>query len=190
MENKSPFVVLGRLVKPHGVKGDIRVDYYAESPELLKKPLMLRAGRLTPRPVCVQAWKLWRDQLILKIEGCDDRSRAEELRGQELLIDASFLPETEEDEPYLRDLTGLSVQLEDGSALGRLENISFPAGQEIWHIRTPDGKHEILFPAVPDFVRAINLSFGIAIIAPPAGLVELYCGDAEEKFSDNGEDRF
>ena len=125
----SSLVVLGRLARPHGVKGDIRVDYYADSAELLDKPLMLRAGRFAPRPIRVRDWHLWKDQLILGIEGCNDRSAAEQLRGQELLIDASLLPEAEEDEPYLRDLIGLSVRLEYGTLVGRLEDVVFSAGQ-------------------------------------------------------------
>ena len=183
-------VVLGRLMKPHGVKGEIRVEYYAESPELLEKPLMLRAGHFAPRPVRVVEWNLWKNQLILRLEGCDDRSQAECLRGQELLIDASFLPESEDDAPYLRDLAGLSVRLENGTELGKLEDVSFPSSQELWHIRTPkaEGGHEILFPAVPDFVRNIDLSAGIVTIAPPAGLVELYCGGAASNRPDDGQD--
>ena len=190
MAGANSFVILGRLMKPHGVKGDIRVEYYAESPELLEKPLMLRAGRFAPRPVRVREWHLWKDQLILSIEGCNDRSQAEQLRGQELLIDAAFLPETEDDEPYLRDLIGLAVHLEDGTSVGVLEDVSFPASQEIWHIHTsePGGGHEILFPAVPEFVSDIDLSAGIVTIAPPAGLLELYCGDAASDVPDDGQD--
>ena len=172
----SSLVVLGRLARPHGVKGDIRVDYYADSAELLDKPLMLRAGRFAPRPIRVRDWHLWKDQLILGIEGCNDRSAAEQLRGQELLIDASFLPEAEEDEPYLRDLIGLSVRLEDGTLVGRLEDVDFPAGQEMWSIRAPEdqGGYEILFPAVPEFVLDIDLSAETVTIAPPEGLLDLY----------------
>lgn len=172
----SSLVVLGRLARPHGVKGDIRVDYYADSAELLDKPLMLRAGRFAPRPIRVRDWHLWKDQLILSIEGCHDRSAAEQLRGQELLIDASFLPEAEEDEPYLRDLIGLSVRLEDGTLVGELESVDFPAGQEMWSIRAPEneGGYEILFPAVPEFVLDIDLSAETVTIAPPEGLLDLY----------------
>lgn len=172
----SSLVVLGRLARPHGVKGDIRVDYYADSAELLDKPLMLRAGRFAPRPIRVRDWHLWKDQLILSIEGCNDRSAAEQLRGQELLIDASFLPEAEEDEPYLRDLIGLSVRLEDGTLVGELESVDFPAGQEMWSIRAPEneGGYEILFPAVPEFVLDIDLSAETVTIAPPEGLLDLY----------------
>lgn len=185
----SSLVVLGRLTKPHGVKGDIRVDYYADSAELLEKPLMLRAGRFAPRPVRIRDWHLWKDQLILSIEGCNDRSAAEQLRGQELLIDASFLPQAEEDEPYLRDLIGLSVRLEDGTLVGTLEDVDFPAGQEVWSIRAPEseGGHEILFPAVPEFVLDIDLSAETATIAPPEGLLDLY-RDGSVSVPDDGQD--
>ena len=186
----SSLVVLGRLAKPHGVKGDIRVDYYADSADLLDKPLMLRAGRFAPRPIRVRDWHLWKDQLILGIEGCNDRSASEQLRGQELLIDASFLPEPEEDEPYLRDLIGLSVRLEDGTTVGELEDVDFPAGQEMWVIRAPEesGGYEILFPAVPEFVRDIDLSAGTATIAPPEGLLDLYREGAASLAPDDGQD--
>lgn len=186
----SSLVVLGRLTKPHGVKGDIRVDYYADSAELLDKPLMLRAGRFAPRPIRVRDWHLWKDQLILGIEGCNDRSAAEQLRGQELLIDASFLPAPEEDEPYLRDLIGLSVRLKDGTLVGELEDVDFPAGQEMWSIRAPkeDGGHEILFPAVPEFVLDIDLSAQTATIAPPEGLLDLYREGAASAAPDDGQD--
>ena len=186
----SSLVVLGRLTKPHGVKGEIRVDYYADSADLLEKPLMLRAGRFAPRPVRIREWHLWKDQLILSIEGCNDRSKAEQLRGQELLIDASFLPEAEEDEPYLRDLIGLSVRLEDGTVVGELENVDFPAGQEMRVIRAPEkeGGYEILFPAVPEFVRDIDLTAETATIAPPEGLLDLYREGAAADLPDDGQD--
>ena len=186
----SSLVVLGRLMKPHGIKGAIRVEYYAESPELLEKPLMLRAGRFAPRPVRIREWSLWKDQLILTIEGVNDRTQAEQLRGQELLIDASHLPEAEDDEPYLRDLLGLTVKLENGEVVGELEDIDFPAGQEMWVIRAPEseGGYEILLPAVPEFVLDIDLDAEVVTIAPPEGLLELYRGDTGDTPDDGADD--
>lgn len=186
----SSLVVLGKLMKPHGIKGAIRVEYYAESPELLEKPLMLRAGRFAPRPVRIREWSLWKDQLILTIEGVNDRTQAEQMRGQELLIDASHLPEAEDDEPYLRDLLGLTVKLENGEVVGELEDIDFPAGQEMWVIRAPEseGGYEILLPAVPEFVLDIDLDAEVVTIAPPEGLLELYRGDAGDTPDDGADD--
>lgn len=186
----SSLVVLGKLMKPHGIKGAIRVEYYAESPELLEKPLMLRAGRFAPRPVRIREWSLWKDQLILTIEGVNDRTQAEQMRGQELLIDASHLPEAEDDEPYLRDLLGLTVKLENGEVVGELEDIDFPAGQEMWVIRAPEseGGYEVLLPAVPEFVLDIDLDAEVVTIAPPEGLLELYRGDTGDTPDDGADD--
>lgn len=167
-------VVLGRLTRPHSIRGEIRVDYYADSPLLLDKPLLLRAGEGSARPVTVASWRTWRDQLIIRLEGVCDRSAAEMLRGQELLIDAVHLPETDPDEPYLHDILGLPVLLTaTGESVGVLDDVLFPAGQEVWSIRSAGG-HEILFPAVPEFVDKIDIQAGRILITPPEGLFDLY----------------
>lgn len=167
-------VILGRLTRPHSIRGEIRVDYYADSPLLLEKPLFLRAGEGAVRPVTVASWRTWRDQIIIRLEGVADRSAAEMLRGQELLIDAAHLPEADPDEPYLHELFGLSVVLTaTGESVGVLEDVLFPAGQELWSIKSAGG-HEILFPAVPEFVDRIDIEAGRILITPPQGLFDLY----------------
>ena len=169
-------VVLGRLARPHSIRGEIRVDYFAESPLLLDKPLLLKAGRQAPRPVTVASWRLWKDQPVIRLQGVDDRNAAEALRGQELLIDAALLPEADPDEPYIRDILDLPVLLSAGrERLGTLEDVLFPgpAGQEIWSIRGEDGR-EILLPAVPEYVDDIDLEAGHIIITPPPGLLDIY----------------
>lgn len=186
----SQLVVLGRLGRPHGIRGEIRAEYYAESPLLLEKPLFIQAGRALPRPVKVVSWRYWQERLILKLEGVDNRSAAELLRGQELLMEGELLPEIDDDEAYLYDMLGLPVFARDGEdsarPIGVLENVLFPAGQEIWSIRAyKDGEyslkspqrasgHEILFPAVPEFVEDIDLAAERILITPPSGLLELY----------------
>ena len=176
----SDLVTIGRVVKPHGTGGELLVEYYAESPELLDKPLLMRAGRFAPRPVRLREWHLWRGQLIISLEGCAGRSEAEGLRGQELLIESSWLPPSEDDAPYLRDLVGLEVRLPSGEAAGELEDILDLSGQEVWSIRAPaeQGGYEILFPAMPRFVRGIHVAEGFVTIDPPEGLLELYREEA------------
>ena len=172
----SSFVTLGMVVRPHGVDGRLLVEYYAESPELLEKPLMLRAANMAPRPVRLKEWQLWRDQLIIRIEGCEDRSAAEKLRRHELLIDSAFLPESEDGSPYICELIGLEARLPSGEAVGVIEDVFSPSEQEIWSIRAPQerGGAEILFPAVPEFVRSMDPDSGVVVIDPPEGLIELY----------------
>ena len=176
----SDLVTIGRVLKPHGIGGDLLVEYYAESPALLEKPLLMRAGRFAPRPVRLREWHLWRDQLIISLEGCSGRSQAEHLRGQEILIEAAWLPPSEDDAPYLRDLVGLEVRLPSGEAAGVLEDVLELSGQEVWSIRAPaeQGGYEILFPAMPQFVKGIHMSAGFVTIDPPEGLLELYREEA------------
>ncbi len=172
----SDLVIIGRVLKPHGIGGELLVEYYAETPGLLDKPLLMRAGRFAPRPVRLKEWHLWRDQLIISLEGCTGRSEAEHLRGQELLIESAWLPPADESAPYLRDLVGLEVRLPSGEVAGVLEDILDLSGQEVWSIRAPAGQggYEILFPAMPHFVKDIQVSKGFVTIDPPEGLLELY----------------
>lgn len=183
--SRQNVVVLGRLTRPHSIRGEIRVDYYADSPQLLDNPLLLRAGDRPARPVKVVSWRTWRDQLIIRLEGVADRTAAEMLRGQELLIQASLLPGADPDQPYLRDILGLPVLLAaTGEPVGVLEDVLFPAGQEVWSIRAADG-HEILFPAVPEFVDSIDADEGQILITPPEGLLDVYAsGDKAESGPD------
>lgn len=171
---QQDYLMLGRLARPHAIQGEIRVNWFAESPLLLDLPLWLRAGKESPRPARILSWRLWRDQPVIRLEGISDRTRAEELRGQELLIAAKDLPPSEKDEPYILDLLDLPVRLSaNGELIGHLAEVLFPADQELWSILSPEGQ-EILFPAVPEYVDDIDLDKGQIFISPPPGLLEIY----------------
>lgn len=165
------YVLLGKFTRPHSIKGEIRLDYYADSPKLLDQALFLKSGSAPLRPIRLESWRIWNGQPIVRLPGVADRNAAELLRGQELYLARADLPRLTEDEAYISDLIGLPVFAENRQ-LGNLEQVSFPGGQELWHIYTPQGD-EILVPAVPGFVQSIDLDRGITI-SPPPGLLELY----------------
>lgn len=173
----TAFIHMGTLARPHGIKGEIRVDWYADSPELLKKPFFLQAGGGPPRPASCAAVRFHKGRPLVLLEGVRDRTAAEGLRGVRILVRRADLPDLDEDEVYLHDILGLDV-LEDatGRRLGVLEHVEFPNGQEVWSIRTDDDR-EILFPAVEEFIADFDLEAGFVRIAPPPGLLELYLGE-------------
>lgn len=182
---RRELIELGRLGRPHGIRGEIRVDYYADSLLLLEKPLWLRAGGRPPRPAKVVVIRQWKGQPVIRLEGVDDRSAAETLRGCELLIRESDLPETDPDEPYIEDILGLPVALTDtGEIIGVLADVACPSGQEIWTIHAPgsaggeDEGYDILFPAAPELVDDIDPAAGLIRISPPPGLLDLYRPEA------------
>ena len=184
----ADLVEIGMLARPHGIRGEIRVNYYADSLELLRGDVVyLQAGNKPPRKMEIDTVRMHQGTPLIRFVEAPDRTAAEFLRGQTLLIPESALPELDEDEVYLHDMLGLSVVLDaTGQKLGVLDHVLFPAGQEIWSIRAyREGEyapgdpgrasgHEILFPAVPEFVADIDLDTEIIRITPPEGLLELY----------------
>ncbi|AAS95317.1 ribosome maturation factor RimM [Nitratidesulfovibrio vulgaris] len=173
----SRFIEIGLLTRPHGLKGEVCVDYYADSPFLLEGTVYLKAGRAAPRPVKVQSMRMHKGRPLVIFEGVNDRTAAELLRGHVMLVPEDTLPELDEDEVYLFELEGISVVIdESGEHLGVIERIDTDAYQEIWVIRTPQGK-EVLFPAAAPFVLDIDLDSRTARIAPPPGLLDIYLSD-------------
>lgn len=199
------FIVVGEVLKPHGVKGELRVASYADSPFLFDEVprVYLRPGPRTPvpeperpaprrgrgrprgrapRPAAVHpremkvvSWREHKGAVLMVLDGVPDRNAAEAVRGCEVLVRREDLPEPEEGELFLDELTGLSILLEDGTALGEVVDVMLPGGQEVWTIRTADGR-EVLFPVAEEFLLHVAPENGVVTIAPPPGLLELYLG--------------
>lgn len=172
------FIEVGCITKAHGIRGEVCIDYNADSPDLLHDAVYLApAAQSPPKAYKLLKMRLHHGRPLLSLEGVADRNAAELLRGQRVFIPASRLPELADDEVYLRDLPGLTVFTRaaggDAVPLGSISRVDVQAGQELWTITTPDGQ-EVLFPATEDFVEAINLEEGSVIIAPPPGLLEVY----------------
>ncbi len=171
----SRLIQIGLIVKPHGLRGEVCVEYYADSPLLLHDTVWLRKGRAAPTRHRVVSSRAHQGRELLLLEGFADRTRAESLRNAQVLVPEAALPAPDEHEVYLYQLEGLAVHLPDGTLLGTLADFQFVGDSEVWTIRTPDGK-EVLFPAAEEFVSAIDLESGTVHIAPPDGLLDLYLG--------------
>ena len=149
----------------------------AESSDLVQGTLFLRhrsGGAIRPFPLLRK--RTHHGSLLLSFADVTTRNDAEALRSHMVFVAMQDVP-LEDDEVFLHDLPGLRVFTvnEKGveTELGLLEDVSAPAGQILWTIRTPDGK-EILFPAVDEFVLSIDLEAKRARVAPPPGLLDVY----------------
>lgn len=185
------FINVGRVVKIHGIKGEVCIDFNADSLNLLEGGLFLKSrdGHEQPREYKIKSLRMHQGRPLVLLEGVSDRNAAELLRNLLVLVPRDRLPEAGEDEVYLDELPGLNVFLrqEDGSAvrLGLLDRVDTPAGQELWTIVTPEG-NEILFPAVEEFVLSIDTDEGSVLIAPPPGLLDLYLQPARDSSKNAG----
>lgn len=168
-------VELGRVQKPHGLKGELCIEMYADSPFIFEGlgRVYLRLPGQKPRPCALEAWRPHQGRALIQVDRSQGRDQADAWRGAEVLAREKDLPARDEDELRPEDLIGLPVRHVDGPAVGVLADIQDVAGQEMWFIRD-ERNNEILLPAVDEFVRDIDLEAGVIVIDPPAGLLELY----------------
>ena len=177
-------VVIGEIVKPHGIRGELSVASHACSPSFfapgaalgLRRPgkpgdSEAQAPPIRPvRWVTVLSSRPHQGRVLVTLDGVGDRDAAEKLRGLEVVVEA--LPELPEDEVYLHQIVGFDAVLPDGSNVGVLTGFLDAPGQDLWVIRSPEGK-EILFPAHDASVIEIDTEARRVVIDPPPGLLEL-----------------
>lgn len=176
---RSERLPVGYLSKAHGIRGELVLVLTADL-EKVEGPVFLRHKNGGPeRPFVLERARRHHGAFLVSFAGVTTRTEAEELRSHTVLLDRRRLPRQQRGEPLLEDLPGLAVLLVEESGaereLGRIASAEAPAGQVIWSILTPEGK-EILFPAVPEFIRSLDLEKGEARIVPPPGLLDLYLG--------------
>jgi len=175
---RNPFLLpIGRIRKAHGIRGEVSVDYYADSPNLLSGGVFLQLGEEETIFHKVVSARFHHGALLVRFADIVDRNAAELLRGYDLLIPEERLPEPDDGAIYLHEILGLAVivEAEDGTrtTLGILADITEPGGQELWTI-VKDGEEDILLPAAPEFVLGFDLEHGEVRVSPPPGLIELY----------------
>lgn len=179
---KQPLIVVGEVIKPHGLAGEFSIVSYVDSLEFfgLAPRLYLRSSpQAQPRLIRVQSFRAHNSRVLLKLEEVKTRDDVDLLRGAEILAREEDMPPRQEGDIYLRELIGAEVFLPDGTPsgalLGRIYAVSDATGQELWTIRTGDGR-EVFFPAHDDLILEVDLSRNMIRIDPPPGLIDLYLG--------------
>ena len=159
MKECSELVLIGRVVKPQGRRGEILVHPHSDRPERfpgLKKAFVPGPGS-EPQEVRVTSSWPHKGRYVLKLEGVDSIDEAERLRGYELRIAEDELAPLPEGSFYYYQLTGLRVADADGAELGVVEEVmETGAGAPILVVRGPAG--ETLVPLATRFVRKIDLA--------------------------------
>ena len=173
----SSLLPVGRIRKAHGIRGEVSVDYYADSPDLLRDGVYLRINGHDAVFHEIAAFRSHHGSLLVRFATVADRTAAESLRGYDILVPEDRLPEPDDGTIYLHEILGLRVIAEDGQGnaedWGAITAVADPAGQELWTI-SKDGVEDVLFPAAPELILGFDLDKGAVRIAPPPGLIDLY----------------
>ncbi len=166
-------LVVARIGRAHGIRGEISVEVRTDEPELRLGPGAVLATDPAERgPLTVESGRIHSGRLLLCFVGVSDRTAAEALRNTLLLADVD--PEDRPEDPeeyYDHQLVGLRVVTTDGTAVGEIGEVAHLPAQDLLIVTRPDGG-EAMVPFVSEFVPEIDLAARRVVIAPPAGLLD------------------
>ena len=156
------FLVIGRVVRPHGVRGEMRVESYTELPERFTWLEEVYLARDPDAPDhdrhVVETIRFHKGYVLLVLGDVRSRESAEMLRGAWLMVPVAEAIPLDEGEVYHYQLEGLEVVTDEGEYLGELEEIIETGANEVFVVRKPEG--EILLPNIDAVVKEVDLEAG------------------------------
>jgi 16S rRNA processing protein RimM len=172
-------VTVGRIGRPHGIRGDVVIGVRTDEPELrfaVGSRLDTNPADVGPLTVAVMRWHS--GSLLVRFAGVTDRDAAAALGGTWLTVDSGTLATPEDPDEFRdHDLVGLSVRTPDGTVVGTVEDV-LHHGQDVLVVRRLGGRdggtvapEEILVPFVRAIVTQVDVSAGMLVIDPPPGLL-------------------
>jgi 16S rRNA processing protein RimM len=193
-------LIVGRIGRPHGIRGEVLVDVRTDEPEarfaagsVFATEVAPVRGRSTgpaaraaggpaepagarvevPPTLTLESFRWHQGRLIAVFEGFVDRNAAEVLRGVGLCVDsADVAPPEDPDEFHDHQLVGLAAVTVAGETVGEIARIDHTSASDLLVVRRPEGG-TALIPFVRAIVPEVDLSGGRVIVDPPAGLLDL-----------------
>jgi len=166
------FFPIGRVVKPHGVRGKVKVEYFGEDLRRLSlyREIFIEDEKGRPKACEILEAIPQPPRLILRLKGIEKVEEAEPLIGKEILVEKKALLKLEEGEYYWMDLLGMKVETQGGKRIGEVREI-FPTGAN--DVYVIEGKRkEILLPATEEVIRSIDLKRRVMKVVRMEGLWE------------------
>lgn len=172
-------LTVGRIVRPHGVRGEVLVDVRTDDPvERFTAGSVLDTDPAPRGPLTVeysrgQTVSAGRVRLIVAFAEITDRNAAEDARGTSLLVDSAELTDPDDpDEFHDHQLVGLTAVDADGAEVGEVVRVEHLPASDLLVVRRPDG-HDALVPFVSAIVPEIDVPAGRIVLTPPDGLLDL-----------------
>jgi len=171
-------LIIGSVVRAHGVRGELVVYVTTDEPEdRYVAGSVLDTDPATAGPLTIEAARVYtaggRPQMLVTFDGIYDRDMAERLRGVKLLVDAGVVePSDDPDEFHDFQLVGLRVEEIDGESIGEIIRVSHGPGADMLIVKRPDGR-QTLIPFVKAIVPEVDVEGGRIVITPPEGLLDL-----------------
>ncbi len=170
-------LVVGRIGRAHGIRGDVAVDVRTDDPGArFTVGAVLQTDPAPAGPLTIAALRRHSGRLLIRFEGMADRDAAETLRGTLLMVDSEDIaPLDDPDEFHDHELIGLTAVTIGGETVGTVDDVLHNA-QDVLVITASAG-HEILVPFVAALVPEVDVATGRIVLDPPPGLLDLQNSD-------------
>lgn len=163
---------VGVITSPHGIAGEVNVFPTTDDPKRFRrlKEVILVKGK-TESTIEIESVKFFKQMVILKLKGFDDRDSVEKLRQCSLLVPRENAVRLQKDEYFIADLIGLKVLDADQSdeEIGTLEDVMSTGANDVYVIKKTSGE-ELLLPAIKQCVLEVNVMDGFVRVHLLEGL--------------------
>lgn len=168
---RKQYLEIGKIVSTHGIQGEVRVQPWCDSAQLLAEMETLYYDDKGKQDVRILSGRVHKNIVILKIDGVTTIEAAQLLRNRILYVDREEL-ELEEGSYFIQDLIGLTVtDADSGIVYGRLTDVFQTGANDVYEV-TEEGGNKRLIPAIPDVVVKTDIDGGIMTIRPLKGLFD------------------
>jgi 16S rRNA processing protein RimM len=161
--SEPAFLVVGKLRRPHGVRGEIPLELYSELLELLDPEQTVYIGE-RHQPLTIEASRWKQDLLLLKFRSLDDRTAVEPLTNALVYVESDQLPSLEAGEYYYHQLIGLKIYDEAGDYLGILTEVLQTGANDVYLVTNEAGE-ETLIPDTEEAVLEIDVDHSRMTVA-------------------------
>ena len=172
MDADPPLIAVGEVLRPYGVRGEVRVRPLTDRPRerfhRLEACFLWEPARGRRETCRVVERTIDRDGVRVRLEGVDSPEAARALQGRLLAVERTEVLPPRRGEFYPWQLEGATVQTSDGRTLGRFVRVEDSPAQPLWVIER-DGR-EWMLPAVPEFVKEVSVAERRIVANPPEGL--------------------
>ena len=166
---KKEYLEAGKVVTTHGIRGEVKIMPYTDTPELLAEFDRLFIGK-NKDELIIERSRVFKNMVIAKIEGVDTPEAAEKLRNKLLYMHRDDL-ELADDTYFIQDLIGIEVRDADsGKVYGTISDVMQTGANDVYVIKGSD--REYLVPAIADVVISTDIDENIMTIRPLDGLFD------------------
>lgn len=154
---KQQYLEAGQIVNTHGIRGEVRILPWTDTPDFLRK---FKTLYVDGKPMQVLSASVHKQQVIVRFEGIDDINAAMPLKGKTVYIDRADV-RLPRGRFFIQDILGADVVTESGESIGKLTDVLDLPGGQVYEVK---GETEHLIPAVPEFVRKVDVEAGVITV--------------------------